>query len=86
MKDMSGGMENFQDIFKSFAKMNGVNIPKNAKFDTNAMTRLTEKQSLREKMKERMMNKKMAETQAKLLEQQRIEEAKKNYKPFDFSL
>jgi len=60
MKDMGGGMDAFKDMFKNM----GMNIPKNARMDTNALSRMTQHQSTRERLKARMMKKQAAQTEA----------------------
>ena len=60
MKDMGGGMDQFKDMFKNM----GIPIPKNAKIDMNALNRMTSQQSLRERLKKRMMAKKQAQMDA----------------------
>ena len=60
MKDMGGGMDAFKDMFKNM----GMNIPKNARMDTNALNRMTQHQSTRERLKARMMKKQAAQTEA----------------------
>jgi len=61
MKDMGGGMDQFKEMFKNM----GVpmpNMPKNARVDMNAVNRMTQNQSMRERLKKRMLAKKAAET------------------------
>ena len=60
MKDMGGGMDQFKDLFKNM----GVPMPKNAKIDVNALSRMTQHQSTRERLKKRMEQKKVAQTEA----------------------
>ena len=60
MKDMGGGMDAFKDIFKNM----GMHMPKNAKVDTNALNRMTQQQSTRERLKARMMKKQAAQAEA----------------------
>ena len=60
MKDMGGGMDQFKDLFKNM----GVPMPKNAKIDVNALSRMTQQQSTRERLKKRMEQKKAAQTDA----------------------
>ena len=60
MKDMGGGMDQFKDLFKNM----GVPMPKNAKIDVNALSRMTKQQSTRERLKSRMEQKKAAQTNA----------------------
>ena len=58
MKDMGGGMDQFKEMFKNM----GVPMPKNARVDMNAVNRMTQNQSMRERLKKRMLAKKAAET------------------------
>ena len=60
MKDMGGGMDAFKDMFKNM----GMHMPKNAKVDTNALNRMTQQQSTRERLKSRMMKKQAAQAEA----------------------
>ena len=60
MKDMGGGMDQFKDMFKNM----GIPIPKNAKIDMNALNRMTSHQSLRERLKKRMMEKQRLQQEA----------------------
>ena len=60
MKDMGGGMDQFKDMFKNM----GIPMPKNAKIDMNALNRMTSHQSLRERLKKRMADKKQAQQEA----------------------
>lgn len=60
MKDMGGGMDQFKEMFKNM----GVPMPKNARVDMNAVNRMTQNQSMRERLKKRMLAKKTAETAA----------------------
>ena len=57
---MGGGMDQFKDLFKNM----GVPMPKNAKIDVNALSRMTQQQSTRERLKKRMEQKKAAQTEA----------------------
>ena len=90
MKGMSGsggGGTDFQEMFKNMAKgMAGMNIPKNAKIDTNALDRMTKQSSMREQMQYKMAQKQAREEAELLARQAALEEQKKNYKPYDFSL
>lgn len=75
MKEMSGGnTEQFSEMFKTMAKGMGMSIPKNAKIDMNAMERMTAAQSTRDKLRQRMEQKKamqadkMAQEQAQFMQ------------------
>lgn len=70
MKDMAGGdMGNFADMFKNMAKGMGVNIPKGAKIDKNALERLEKQTTARDKMKARIEVKKQKLAAEKLVEE-----------------
>jgi hypothetical protein len=70
MKDMAGGdMGNFADMFKNMAKGMGVNIPKGAKIDNNALERLEKQTTARDKMKARIDIKKQKLAAEKLVEE-----------------
>jgi len=86
MKDMGGTGADFQSMFKDMAKNMGVNIPKNAKVDVNAMDRMTKESSMRERLKSRLMAKKTKEAEAIAAAKAAIERNTKNYVPYDFSL
>lgn len=74
MKDMAGGdMGNFADMFKNMAKGMGVNIPKGAKIDKNALERLEKQTTARDKMKARIEMKKQKLAAEKLVEQMKRE-------------
>lgn len=60
MGGMGGGMDPFKEMFKNM----GVPMPKNARMDVNALERLTKHQSTRERLKNRMMQKKTAQAEA----------------------
>jgi hypothetical protein len=80
MKEM-GGAENFASMFKNMAKGMGVNIPKGAKIDTNALKSMEKKMTANDKMKARILAKKQkkAEEDAlkQLLIQKQLEERRK---------
>ena len=92
MKSM-GGVDQFKDIFKNLSKMGGMEgmpgmpkIPKGAKIDVNALNRMTKVQSDREKMRNRILQKKAAQVEAEATLQKQKDDSIKNYKPYDFSL
>lgn len=60
MGGMGGGMDPFKEMFKNM----GMPVPKNARMDVNALERLTKHQSTRERLKNRMMQKKTAQAEA----------------------
>lgn len=67
MKEM-GGAENFASMFKDMAKNMGVNIPKGAKIDTNALKQMEKKMSANEKMKARIQAKKQKKAEEAIME------------------
>ena len=79
------GMGDFQEMFKNMAKGMGMNIPKNAKMDTNAMDRMTQASSMKDRLRNKMAEKKAKEEAAALEKAATLAEQAKNYKPFDFS-
>lgn len=87
MKEMSGGSgADFQTMFKDMAKNMGMNIPKNAKFDMNALNRMTEQSSMRDRLKAKMAQKKAKEAESAILAQKMAEQNAKSYVPYDFSI
>jgi hypothetical protein len=69
MKEMGGEGGDMQEMFKNFAKNMGVNMPKGAKIDVNALNRLTKQDAMRERMRAKL-NAKKQEPQNFVLEQQ----------------
>ena len=63
MKDM-GDMKDFKQMFKSFSKMSGMGggagCGKNMQFDFNALENMNKKNTLREKMKKKLLDKQLA--------------------------
>jgi hypothetical protein len=74
MKEMSGGSDQFSELFKNMAKNMG-GMGKNMKIDQNALDRLTKNQSTKERLRNKLEQKKKA---AELVRQQAMEQAKKN--------
>lgn len=68
MKEM-GGAENFASMFKNMAKGMGVNIPKGAKIDTNALKSMEKKMTANDKMKARILAKKQKKAEEDALKQ-----------------
>lgn len=68
MKEM-GGAENFASMFKNMAKGMGVNIPKGAKIDTNALKSMEKKITANDKMKARILAKKQKKAEEEALKQ-----------------
>ena len=78
MGDSLGGMEGLEglagmsgmgDMFKKMAKSMGVNIPKGARMNTNALNEMQKKSTAKERLKARAMAKKQAEVVKKLEEE-----------------
>ena len=79
MKEM-GGAGNFADMFKDMAKGMGVNIPKGAKIDKNALSMMEKKMTAKDKMKARIEAKKqkqMVEQMEEQLKMQRLLEERR---------
>jgi len=72
MKEM-GGAGNFADMFKNMAKDMGVNIPKGAKIDKNALVQMEKKMTANEKMKARIEHKKQKLVLEKMEEQLKMQ-------------
>ena len=68
MKEMGGEGADMQEMFKNFAKNMGMNMPKGAKLDTNALTRMTKQEAMRERIRNKLNTKKQ-EPQNYVLEQ-----------------
>jgi hypothetical protein len=78
MKDM-GGVDQFANMFKSMAKGMGVNIPKGAKLDTNALKQMEQKMSARDKLKARADAKKQKTALEKLAEDAKMQKQMADY-------
>jgi hypothetical protein len=78
MKDM-GGVDQFANMFKSMAKGMGVNIPKGAKLDTNALKQMEQKMSARDKLKARADAKKQRAALEKLAEDAKLQKQMADY-------
>ena len=61
-------------------------IPKGAKIDLNSLNRMTKEQASREKMRNRIIQKKEAQAALVAILKKQREDAEQNYKPYDFSL
>lgn len=70
MKEM-GGASQFADMFKNMAKGMGVNIPKGAKMDKNALIQMEKKMTARDKLKHRAEIRKQ-----KMMAEKMVEDAK----------
>jgi hypothetical protein len=68
MKDM-GGTEQFNEMFKNLAKNMG-GMGKNAKLDTNALTRMTKQNATRERLLQKLEQKKQGQAQQNYLIQE----------------
>lgn len=61
MKSMGGAnSKEFQDMMKNMAKGMGMNMPKGARIDTNALKKMEEQMNMREKMKAKLEAKRQA--------------------------
>jgi hypothetical protein len=74
MKEMGGGSDQFSELLKNLTKNMG-GMGKNVKIDQNALDRLTKTQSTKERLRNKLEQKKRA---AELVKQQAMEQAKKN--------
>ncbi len=81
MKEMGGG-ENFAEMFKNMAKGMGMNIPKGAKFDQNAMNQMEKKMTMRDKLKSRMEQKQAQKAAMEMAEQAKIQKQYEDYARF----
>ena len=81
MKGMggAGGMGQFADMFKSMAKGMGVNIPKGAKMDMNALTQMEQKMTAKDKMKARAEQKKQRAAVEKAVEAAKMAKQYEDY-------
>jgi len=78
MKDM-GGAGQFSDMLKTMAKGMGVNIPKGAKIDTNAIVQMEKSMTLRDKMRARAEAKKQKQMVEQMAEQAKLQKQKEDY-------
>ena len=74
-----GGMG---DMLKKMAKSMGVNVPKGARMDTNAINEMQKKSSAKERLKARAMAKKQAEVVKKLEEEVEKLKRQQEYEKF----
>jgi len=81
-EDGAQQMEQFQDIFEN---MMGGDIPKGARVDAAAMERASQQMSLKERMRNRIIQKKLMQAQELAKEEAEKAERAKNYVPYDFS-
>ena len=81
MKEMGGG-ENFAEMFKNMAKGMGMNIPKGAKFDQNAMNQMEKKMTMRDKLKQRMEQKQAQKAATEMAEQAKMKKQYEDYARF----
>ena len=81
MKGMggAGGMGQFADMFKSMAKGMGVNIPKGAKMDMNALSQMEHKMTAKDKMKARAEQKKQRAAVEKAVEAAKLAKQHEDY-------
>ena len=74
MKEMGGGSDQFSELMKNLTKNMG-GMGKNMKIDQNALDRFTKTQSTKERLRNKLEQKKRA---AELVRQQAMEQAQKN--------
>lgn len=74
MKEMGGGSDQFSELMKNLTKNMG-GMGKNAKIDQNALDRFTKTQSTKERLRNKLEQKKRA---AELVRQHAMEQAQKN--------
>ena len=74
MKEMGGGSDQFSELFKNLTKNMG-GMGKNMKIDQNALDRFTKTQSTKERLRNKLEQKKRA---AELVRQQAMEQARIN--------
>lgn len=79
MKEM-GGAGQFADMFKNMAKGMGVNIPKGAKMDTNALKQMEKKMTARDKLKQRAEVRKQKADADHLAEKARMQKQLDDYR------
>lgn len=81
MKGMggAGGMGQFAEMFKSMAKGMGVNIPKGAKMDMNALSQMEKKMTTKDKMKARVEQKKQRAAVEKAVEAAKLAKQHEDY-------
>jgi hypothetical protein len=74
MKEMGGGSDQFSELMKNLTKNMG-GMGKNMKIDQNALDRLTKTQSTKERLRNKLEQKKKA---AEIVRQQAMEQARIN--------
>ena len=74
MKEMGGGSDQFSELMKNLTKNMG-GMGKNMKIDQNALDRFTKTQSTKERLRNKLEQKKKA---AEIIRQQAMEQARKN--------
>jgi len=75
-------MEQFKDMFE---QMGQGDVPKGARIDTVAMERAAKQSSLKDRMRDRIIQKKLIQAQELAKEEAEKAERAKNYVPYDFS-
>lgn len=81
MKDM-GGAGQFADMFKSMAKGMGLNIPKGAKLNMNALNEMEKKMSATEKMRARAQMKRQKKMEEEAAMQAQMKKQYEDYHAF----
>ena len=80
MKEMGGG--NMGDMFKNMAQTMGMNIPKGARFDQNAMDRMQQSNETRERLLKKAEDAKMVKEAEKIIQEQERKKREEEYAKF----
>lgn len=80
--DEFGGMGNMGDMFKTMAQSMGMNIPKGARVNTNAMEQKQKQSTMKERLKARALEKKKIEIAKKLEEEIENRRRQEEYNKF----
>jgi hypothetical protein len=80
MKEMGGG--NMGDMFKNMAQTMGMNIPKGARFDQNAMDRMEQSNETRERLLKKAEDAKMVKEAEKIIQEQERKKREEEYAKF----
>lgn len=80
MKEMGGG--NMGDMFKNMAQTMGMNIPKGARFDENALNKMDKMEQLRAQVRERAFDAKLKKDADELAQQQEQKKREEDYAKF----
>lgn len=80
MKEMGGG--NMGDMFKNMAQTMGMNIPKGARFDQNAMDRMQQSNETRERLLKKAEDAKMVKEADKIIQERERKKREEEYAKF----